>query len=163
MPQRMHSEYLHQLFLNNDLAAGRLLVQGHPVALQNIRTPIFVVGTERDHVAPWRSVYKIHSLVDTEVTFVLSSGGHNVGIVNPPKQSKRYYRVRLERAGDICLSPDEWFDAATVHEGSWWPAWEQWLVAHSSARRQPPPPMGSKNRNAKSPLPDAPGHYVLQH
>jgi polyhydroxyalkanoate synthase subunit PhaC len=163
MPQRMHSEYLHQLFLNNDLAAGRLLVQGHPVALQNIRTPLFVVGTERDHVAPWRSVYKIHSLVDTEVTFVLSSGGHNVGIVNPPKQSKRSYRVRMEKAGDICLSPDEWFDAATLHEGSWWPAWEQWLVAHSSTRRQPPPAMGSKSANAKSPLPDAPGHYVLQH
>jgi poly(3-hydroxyalkanoate) synthetase len=59
MPYRMHSEYLHRLFLNNDLAAGRYTVDGHPLAILNLRAPIVAVGTERDHVAPWKSVYKI--------------------------------------------------------------------------------------------------------
>ena len=89
MPWRMHSEYLQRLYLDNELAAGSYMVDGRPAALQNIRVPVFVVGTERDHVAPWQSVYKIHYLTPAEVTFVLTSGGHNAGIVSPPGHPRR--------------------------------------------------------------------------
>jgi polyhydroxyalkanoate synthase len=159
MPYRMHSEYLHRLFLQNDLAAGRYLVDGHPVALQNIRAPIFAVGTEFDHVAPWRSVFKIHYFADTDLTFVLTSGGHNAGIVSEPGRPRGHFRIRFKKEPDPCVGPDEWLATTLAQEGSWWPAWQHWLVQHSSAKRVRPPAMGCK---AFAALDDAPGLYVMQ-
>ena len=125
------------------------------MALQNIRVPLFVVGTERDHVAPWRSVYKIHYLCDTEIHFALTSGGHNAGIVSEPGHPHRHYRLLDKKPDDPCLAPDEWWAAAPMHEGSWWPAWQEWLVQHSDARRVAPPA-------ASASLGAAPGTYVHQ-
>ena len=75
MPFRMHSEYLRAILLNNDLAEGRFPVRGKPVALADVRVPLFVVATTTDHISPWSSVFKIHLLADTELTFVLTKGG----------------------------------------------------------------------------------------
>ena len=99
MPYRMHTEYLRRLFLDNDLAEGRYIAGGRKIGLTDIRVPIFAVGTEADHVAPWRSVYKFHLLTDTEVTFVLTSGGHNAGIVSEPGHARRRYRVATRPHG----------------------------------------------------------------
>ena len=161
MPYRMHAEYLHRLYLDNDLAAGRFLVDGRPAAIQNIRVPVFVVGTERDHVAPWRSVFKIHALSDTDVTFVLTSGGHNAGIVSEPGRAGRHYRIALKRTDDLCLSPEEWVIAAEQRLGSWWEAWVGWLAEHSSKELVQPPAMGSPQKGLV-PLASAPGTYVHQ-
>lgn len=160
MPYRMHAEYLKRLYLDNELAAGRFLVEGRTAAIQNIRAPMFVVGTERDHVAPWRSVYKIHYLSDTEVTFVLASGGHNAGIVSEPGRARRSYRLATKHAEDLCLSPDEWQEQAEPRAGSWWLAWGDWLAARSSAPAAPPP-MAAPEWGYR-PIADAPGTYVLQ-
>jgi polyhydroxyalkanoate synthase len=81
LPERMHNEYLDHLFLNNALAAGYFRLNDSAVALMDIRSPMMVVGTARDHVSPWHSVYKIHLLCDTDITFVLAAGGHNAGII----------------------------------------------------------------------------------
>lgn len=159
MPYRMHSEYLQRLYLDNELATGRFLVDGRRTALQNIRVPMFVVATERDHVAPWRSVYKIHYLADTDVTFVLTSGGHNAGIVSQPGHPGRRYRMALQRTGDCVVGPEEWVEAAEPKPGSWWPEWVSWLEANSSRNRAAPPGMGAEGL---PPLMDAPGSYVLQ-
>lgn len=159
MPYRMHSEYLQRLYLDNELAAGRFMVDGRPVAMQNIRVPIFVVGTERDHVAPWRSVYKIHYLADTDVTFALTSGGHNAGIVSPPGHPRRRYRVATQRTEDCVIGPDEWLEAAEQKDGSWWPEWMAWLEERSSPDPVSPPAIGGTSH---PPIMDAPGSYVLQ-
>jgi polyhydroxyalkanoate synthase len=157
MPYRMHSEYLRSLFLNDELAEGRYQVKGKPIALSDIRVPIFSVGAQRDHVAPWRSVFKIHLLTDTEVTFLLTSGGHNAGIVSEPGHPRRSYQVLTRPAEAPYLDPDRWLATAPTTEGSWWPEWVKWLNARS-AKKTAPPAMG--NAAGYRPICDAPGTYV---
>jgi len=158
LPYRMHTEYLHRLFLNNDLASGRYPVDGKPVALTAIQCPIYAIGTVRDHVAPWRSVHKLHLLTNVDTTFVLTSGGHNVGIVNPPGAAGRSFQALTRWHDGPYLDPEAWLQAAPVHEGSWWPHWLGWLQAHSGPP-EPPPTMGVPGC---PPLCPAPGTFVLQ-
>jgi polyhydroxyalkanoate synthase len=160
MPYRMHSEYLRRLYLHNELAAGNYRVDGAPVALSDIRVPIFAVSTERDHVSPWKSVYKIHLLTDTEVTFLLTSGGHNVGVVNPPPGPKSSFRMRTHRARDRYVDPDIWFQGCEPQKGSWWPQWQGWLAGHSG-ERVAPPETGSAEKDLPV-LSEAPGTYVFE-
>ncbi len=159
LPYRMHSEYLRKLFLNNDLAEGRYVVEGRPVSLSDIHTPMFVVGTLRDHVAPWKSAYKINYLVDADVTFLLTSGGHNAGIVASPGEPGHSYQVRTKPANATYTGPDEWLKMASKVDGSWWPEWTKWLAAQSGEPAEPPR-MGKPTEDRM--LPDAPGDYVRQ-
>ncbi len=160
MPYRMHTQYLRHLFLANDLAEGRYQTDGQAIALSDIRVPLFAVGTERDHVAPWRSVYKLHLLTDTEVTFLLTSGGHNVGIVSEPGHAYRHYRIATKRSDARYADPETWMAKTPQHDGSWWPEWIAWLDTHSGA--PVPPPEMSPAALGSAPLGDAPGTYVLR-
>jgi polyhydroxyalkanoate synthase len=160
MPYRMHSEYLRGLFLHNDLADGRFIVEGRPINLADIRTPIFAVGTVSDHVAPWRSVHKITFHPATDVTFLLTSGGHNAGIVSEPGHPNRSYQVATKRAGERYKDPDSWQAEVPIREGSWWPEWQAWLAAQAP-KRVPAPAMGAAEAGYP-PLCDAPGSYVHQ-
>ena len=160
LPYRMHSQYLRQLFLNNDLAEGRFAVTGKPIALTDIRAPIFAVGTVHDHVAPWRSTYKINLLTDTDVTYLLTSGGHNVGIVSEPGHEGHNFQVASKQADDRHVDPDAFTATATRKDGSWWPEWVGWLKERSGAPTAPPS-MGSP-APGYTPLCDAPGTYVFQ-
>jgi polyhydroxyalkanoate synthase len=160
MPYRMHSEYLRELFLNNALASGHYEVGGRPISVSDVRVPIFTVGTVADHVAPWRSVYKIHWLSNTEVTFVLTSGGHNAGIVSEPGHRGRHYQITTRRTNDKYVDPEIWRVTAPQHDGSWWPAWRAWLEARSGGP-VPAPRLGAPE-HGYPPLADAPGTYVLE-
>jgi polyhydroxyalkanoate synthase subunit PhaC len=156
----MHSEYLRKLFLDNDLAEGRFTADRRPITLTDIRVPIFAVGTERDHVAPWRSTYKINLLADTAVTYLLASGGHNAGIVSEPGRDGRSFRTHTKSTDDRYLDPDRFLLEAQRQTGSWWPQWAAWL----NERSGPPgatPPLAAPVRGYP-PLDDAPGTYVLQ-
>ncbi len=159
MPARMHSEYLRGLFLENRLTAGRFAVEGQVIALKDIRVPLFVVGTEKDHIAPWRSVYKTKLFTDSDMHFVLASSGHNGGIVSEPGHPHRHYRIGHRPAGDLYMDPDTWLARHDPQEGSWWPAWQSWLSAQSG---QPvtPPQSGAPDKGF-APLGPAPGTYVL--
>jgi polyhydroxyalkanoate synthase len=163
LPARMHSEYLRRLYLHNDLAEGRYPTEVGPVSLADIQVPIFVVATERDHVSPWRSVYKVHRLVSSPVSFALTSGGHNVGIVNPPAgplaHPQASYRFASYDHGSAPIEPQAWFDVAPSFSGSWWPCWHHWLDEHSSGKVKAHPVSGLLRGGAVS---AAPGSYVHQ-
>jgi polyhydroxyalkanoate synthase len=160
MPYRMHSEYLRKLYLNNDLAAGRFQVGGRPVALSDSRAPVFSVGTVKDHVAPWRSVFKAQLLTDTDVTFLLTSGGHNAGIVSEPGHPHRTYQMATSDEDGRYVDPDSWVADTPVKTGSWWPEWVSWLEQRSG-KAVVPPAMGAPDKGYR-PVADAPGSYVFQ-
>jgi polyhydroxyalkanoate synthase subunit PhaC len=160
MPYRMHSGYLRKLFLDNDLAEGRFEAGGRPIALEDLRAPIFAVGTEREHVAPWRSTYKIFLQVESDVTYLLTAGGHNAGIVSEPGHRGRTFRVATKKLTDHYVDPDSYYANTPVKEGSWWPEWDRWLTDRSG----PPttaPTMGAP-QSGYPPLADAPGLYLLE-
>lgn len=154
MPARMHSEYLRQLFLENQLSNGKYELAGRRVALSDLRLPICAVGTETDHVAPWKSVFKIQRLTETQTTFILTSGGHNAGIVSEPGHPHRHFRIATTARDAPFQDADDWMAANSAQDGSWWPAWGDWLAARSDAPA-PAPAMGDA-------LCPAPGTYVMQ-
>jgi polyhydroxyalkanoate synthase len=159
MPYRMHYEYLTRLYLDNQLARNKYLVDGGPVCLADVKVPFIALGTETDHVAPWHSVYKIHDLTRSDLTFVLTSGGHNAGVVSGPEHPRRRYRSHTRRSGENYIDPDTWFARNEPNSGSWWPQWNSWLDSQGSEQVKPPA-MGAA-RNGYKALRDAPGEYVF--
>lgn len=159
MPARMHGEYLRGLFLENSFAHGRYATPGGAVAMKDITVPVFALGAERDHIAPWRSVYKIELYGSTDTTFVLTGGGHNTSVVSPPGKRGAYYWVRETEPGQPYAEPDVWQKTALREAGSWWPCWTDWLRRRASGRMIDPPPMGG---DLLQPLDPAPGTYVLE-
>ena len=161
MAYRMHTDYLHQLYLNNDLAEGRYVALGETLDLAAIEVPMFVVGTETDHVAPWKSVYKVGKLVRSrDYTFCLTSGGHNAGIISGPQHPKRRHRVMTMKAGARLPSAEGYLEKVELAQGSWWPTFAAWLAGHSSPTKVAPPKMGAAKKGLRA-LGDAPGEYVL--
>jgi polyhydroxyalkanoate synthase len=160
MPARMHSQYLRGLFLENRLTAGRFAVEGRVIALKDLSVPMFVIGTETDHIAPWRSVYKTKLFTDSDLTFVLTEGGHNSGILSEPGHKGRHYRISYRPAGALYVGPDAWLAATEPTPGSWWSDWADWLAAQGGGLVTVPA-MGAPGKGL-APLCPAPGTYVMQ-
>ncbi len=159
MPCRMHSEYLSRLYLHNELSAGTYTVAGETIDLKRLTVPMFVVGTETDHVAPWRSAFKTRALTrSNDYTFVLTSGGHNAGIISGAVNPKRRHRLLHWHEGTE-PNPAEYMETSELRPGSWWPSWEEWLSGHSSGQKVPAPQLGNAAAGYPA-LQDAPGQYV---
>jgi polyhydroxyalkanoate synthase len=158
LPHRMHTEYLKTCYLENNLAEARYEVDGRPICLGDITVPAFVLGTATDHVAPWKSVYKVMRLMSNELTFVLTTGGHNAGIACGPDHPRRKHQIATRAPGDLYCDPDRWVESTEQVDGSWWPAWNDWLGWHTSGTTAPPA-MGNPAAGIEA-LRDAPGTYV---
>jgi polyhydroxyalkanoate synthase subunit PhaC len=152
MPAAMHAFYLRSLYLRNELARGLLEVKGQRLSLADVKSDTYVVGAINDHIVPWSASYKATRLMGGEVRYVLSSGGHIAGIVNPPGP-KAWYE---EAKSPYPVSAAQWRAAAAHHSGSWWEDWTRW-AGRRAGRRTDPPPMGSERHPA---IADAPGSYV---
>ena len=162
MPQRMHSDYLRELYLENRLAQGKYRIGGKPVSLGDLSLPMFVVGTVTDHVAPWKSVYKIRNLKRLgETAFVLTTGGHNAGIVSEPGRARRSFQIGEWNQAMPYQSPEDWASCAERRDGSWWTPWQRWLAERSGPQDAVPPKTGIPKKGY-SVLGDAPGTYVRQ-
>jgi polyhydroxyalkanoate synthase len=147
LPAAMHSQFLRACYLENRLARGELEIDGIPVDLGRVETPLYVLGAERDHIAPWRTAYASTQLTAGEQRFVLGAGGHIAGMVAPPASAKASYRT----GGETPADPEEWLRGAELTQGSWWDDWAAWAGSRAGERVAPPT------------LPDgepAPGRYI---
>ena len=151
MPAAMHTFYLHHLYLRNELAKGEMELAGQQLSLSDVKNDTYVVGAVNDHIVPWHASYETTRLLGGSVRYVLSSGGHIAGIVNPPGP-KAWYQASARTPA----SADEWHASATRHSGSWWEDWTQWSEKRSG-HRVAPPPVGSERYPA---IADAPGSYI---
>lgn len=157
MPAAMHSWYLRELYLRNRLIRpDALSLAGRPLDLSRIRQPLYAVGAEDDHIAPWRECFRINHFVAGPKRFVLSSSGHILGILNPPVQPPRrsYQVAEVHRADDL----EAWQARASSHQGSWWEDWMAWLKPQAG-ELVPARPTAGRGYAA---LADAPGTYVLE-
>ncbi len=155
MPAAMHSFYLRNMYLKNQLREpGGITLAGVPIDITRAKVPAYFISTVEDHIAPWKSTYAGARLLKGPVRFVLGGSGHIAGIINPPAANKYGYWTNDKLSTD----PEAWLAKAKQHSGSWWSDWSEWAGSHAgsmTAKRKP----GSRKY---SPLEDAPGSYVQQ-
>jgi polyhydroxyalkanoate synthase len=152
MPAAMHTFYLRSLYLRNELARGVMEVKGQRLSLAGVTNDTYVVGAINDHIVPWPASYKTTGLMGGDIRYVLSSGGHIAGIVNPPGPKAWYEAAKAPNP----VTAERWREAAEHFGGSWWEDWARW-AGRRAGRRTDPPPMGSLRFPV---IGDAPGTYV---
>ncbi len=159
MPQAMHSYYLREMYLHNNLIRrNKLNIAGEPIDLDRIVQPLYAVTAEDDHIAPWKQCYRIRKYINVAapVRFVLSTSGHILGIVNPPvNPPKRSYWIADPERNEHW---EHWFERADKKSGSWWEDWTTWLGERTGELVDAYP---ASNRKFPA-LADAPGTYILE-
>ena len=154
MTRKAHTYYLRNIcMLNGFTRPGEIAVKGVPIDLKQIRQDVYAVGTQQDHIVPWKAAWRISEFAGGKVRFVLGGSGHIAGISSPPEKGKGYWTNEQP-----ARTADEWFEGAEQHKGSWWSDWVEWLKARSG-KQVLPPSMGSEEY---PPLTPAPGTYVLE-
>ena len=153
LPGVMAMQYLRGLCQKNEFAQEGFSLFGTVLKLQDVDVPLFGIGCETDHIAPWKDSYRgIQQMSSESKTFVMAQSGHIAGIVNPPSKKKYGYF----KNANLQLNADDWLKGSEFIKSSWWPFWASWLAEHSGpqvAARVP----GTKEFPA---LVAAPGEYV---
>jgi len=153
LPGPMYCWYLRQTYLLNRLRDPGGTVQcGVPVDLARVDMPAFVYASRDDHIVPWRSAFASTRLLGGAVRFVLGASGHIAGVINPPAKRKRNFWT-----AELAPDAESWLDSATSVDGSWWPAWSEWLAPHSGPLVTAPRHAGDAEFPVIEP---APGRYV---
>ena len=149
MPAAMHSFYLRKLYRDNLLVKKNgIKMHDTPIDITKIETPCHFISTREDHIAPWRATYIGPQKFAGDKTFTLAASGHTAGIVNHPDKKKYCYWSNSKWPE----SPDDWFNGAKEHDGSWWPHWNKWISKYTGK-------MVPARKTAKA-IEDAPGSYV---
>ena len=158
LPEKLYSDYLRSLCLNNNLSKNNYEIAGKKLDLSKITTPMFHVATTADHICPWKSVYKGLECYNSNIKFILSNSGHVAGIMKGKnsKPGKSFFYSKDD--DNIKMTPDKWLKSAKKNEGSWWPAWIKWLAKRSGNLKDPK----ELNLNKYPAIYDAPGQYVIQ-
>jgi polyhydroxyalkanoate synthase len=154
LPGRMCVEYLRGLCQQDRFASASFRICGEDVSLSDVTHPVCAIACETDHIAAWRSSFRgISKMGSRDKTFLLSESGHIAGIINPPSKKKYGHYTGTAPAG----APEDWLQAASFNEGSWWPHWQEWLHARSGAMI----PARTPGDSGYAALCDAPGTYVI--
>lgn len=152
MPAAMHSFYLRQMYQENRLSRGKIKLLGTKIDLTKIDIPVFILSTREDHIAPWKSTYVATQLYTGPTTFCLAASGHIAGVVNPPAAGKYGHWTNDK----LPHKPDQWFETATQHAGSWWPTWDAWVKGFAGEQV----PARKPGEGGLRILGPAPGSYV---
>lgn len=156
MPYAMHSFYLRNMYLENNLAKpDKLTLLGEKIDIHQIETPIYMVSAKGDHITPWTSCFRPLPSLKSDVRFILGNSGHVAGVVNPPAKAKGYYWAGAVKAGETA---DTWLAKQKQTDGSWWPDWKAWIKGNSGAEVAARKPGGPKNPVIEA----APGSYVRE-
>lgn len=149
VPAATHRFIMRELHMNNRLVKPNgLMLNGRAIDLHNVVTPTYVLATDKDHIARWRSCYAATQLQSGDKRFVLAGSGHIAGVINPPNAHKYYYYVNPETPPQ----PDDWLDRAFKVEGSWWTDWATWQESHAGE--------WIPARSIENAIEPAPGRYV---
>ncbi|MHB2265195.1 PHA/PHB synthase family protein [Aliihoeflea sp. PC F10.4] len=146
-----HSYYLRNCYLENNLAAGKMVLDGKKIALKDIKIPIYNLAAREDHIAPAKSVFVGSALFGGPVDYVMAGSGHIAGVVNPPTSGKYQYWTGKAPTGNF----EDWIEEAEQAAGSWWPHWDTWIRARDDAMTKP-----RKVGKSTDILAEAPGEYV---
>lgn len=153
MPAMMHKFYLRKMYLENKLVEpDGIELAGVPIDLRKIKTPMYMISTHDDHIAPWKSTYAATQLYSGPVKFVLGGSGHIAGVINHEKSGKYGYWTNTKKPNDA----EEWLTSAQKHDGSWWQDWKKWVSKHSGGKVEARAPGSKKHK----PIEDAPGSFV---
>ncbi len=154
MTPAAHAFYLRNTYLENNLIKpNKVVLKGVPLDLGQIHQDVYAVGTQQDHIVPWKSAWRITQLTNGSSRFALGGSGHIAGVINPPAKGRGYWTNDKP-----VKSADQWFESAEQHDGSWWNDWLEWLKPRSGEQVTPP----SVGNATYPPITPAPGTYVLE-